>query len=351
MPTVAIACDNPRVNEPTPDLRDRLDRPIRDLRVSVTDRCNFRCRYCMPREVFGEGYEFLPRRAILRFEEIQRVVRIAAELGVRKVRITGGEPLLRHDLPQLVGMIAQIEGIDVALTTNGALLPQQAEALVEAGLRRVTVSLDSLDEAVFRRMNDTEFPVAQVLEGVEAAAAAGLAPIKINAMVQRGVNEDSVVDLARHFKGTGHIMRFIEFMDVGTTNNWRPEDVCSGAEIVARITAEFPAEPIDPSYRGEVAKRWRYTDGSGEFGVITSVTRPFCGDCTRARLSAEGVLYTCLFAAEGTDLRDTLRSGGSDESLRQLLSSIWEARADRYSEQRFEQGKPPSRIEMSYIGG
>lgn len=332
-------------------LTDRMQRPLRDLRVSVTDRCNFRCGYCMPREVFGEGYQFLPRRAILRFEEIHRVVRIAAELGAKKVRITGGEPLLRHDLPQLVGMLAEVDGVELALTTNGALLPKYAGELFDAGLRRVTVSLDSLDDEIFRAMNDAEFSVAQVLEGIEAAAAAGLAPIKVNAMVQRGVNEDSIVDLARHFKGSGQVIRFIEFMDVGTTNNWRTADVFPGAEIVERITAELPAEPVEPAYRGEVAKRWRYLDGEGEFGVITSVTQPFCGDCTRARLSAEGVLYTCLFAAEGTDLRDTLRSGGSDESLRRLLTAIWDRRVDRYSEQRFSEGRPPSRIEMSYIGG
>ncbi len=334
---------------PTPT--DRLSRPLRDLRVSVTDRCNFRCGYCMPREVFGEGYEFLPRRAILRFEEIHRVVRIFAELGVKKVRLTGGEPLLRHDLPQLVSMLAGVEGIELALTTNGALLPKYAGALADAGLRRVTVSLDSLDEETFQAINDAEFPVAQVLEGIEAAERAGLDPIKINAMVRRGVNEDAIVDLARHFRGTGHVMRFIEFMDVGSSNKWRPEDVFSGADIVQRITDEFPAEPIEPAYRGEVARRWRYADGEGEFGVITSVTQPFCGDCTRARLSAEGILYTCLFASEGTDLRDTLRSGSSDEKLRGLLADTWRRREDRYSELRFVEGKPVSRIEMSYIGG
>jgi len=317
----------------------------------VTDRCNFRCGYCMPREVFGEGYEFLPRRAILRFEEIHRVVRIFAELGGKKVRLTGGEPLLRHGLPQLVGMLAQVEGIELALTTNGALLPKYAGALADAGLRRVTVSLDSLDEETFQAINDAEFPVARVLEGIEAAERAGLAPIKINAMIRRGVNEDAIVELARHFKGTGHVLRFIEFMDVGATNKWRPEEVFSGADIVQRITDEFPAEPIEPAYRGEVARRWRYADGEGEFGVITSVTQPFCGDCTRARLSAEGILYTCLFASEGTDLRDTLRSGSSDERLRGLLADTWRRREDRYSELRFVKGKPVSRIEMSYIGG
>ena len=345
---VTEAWESRDVTEP---IIDKFERPLRDLRVSVTDRCNFRCRYCMPREVFGEGYEFLPRRAILRFEEIQRVVRIVAGLGVRKVRITGGEPLLRRDLSQLITMLTQIKGEELALTTNGALLPEQAQALADAGLKRVTVSLDSLDDKTFRAMNDADFPVADVLDGIEAAAVAGLTPIKINAMVQRGVNEDSAVELARYFKGSGHTVRFIEFMDVGMTNNWRPEDVCVGADIVERITAEFPAEPVSPAYRGEVAKRWRYTDGEGEFGIITSVTEPFCGDCTRARLSAEGVLYTCLFAGEGTDLRDTLRSGGSDETLRTLLSDIWSSREDRYSERRFKESKLPSRIEMSYIGG
>lgn len=305
----------------------------------------------MPRDVFGEGYQFLPRRAILRFEEIHRVVRLFAELGVRKVRITGGEPLLRHDLPQLVGMLAEVDGIELALTTNGALLPKYAQALADAGLRRVTVSLDSLDEEAFQAMNDAEFPVARVLEGIDAAERAGLGPIKINAMVRRGVNEDAIVDLARHFRGRGHVMRFIEFMDVGATNKWRPEEVFSGADIVQRITDEFPAEPIEPAYRGEVAKRWHYVDGDGEFGVITSVTQPFCGDCTRARLSAEGILYTCLFAAKGTDLRDTLRSGSSDEKLRGVLADTWGRREDRYSELRFVEGKPVSRIEMSYIGG
>lgn len=341
----------PFVAPPSTDIGDRYHRPLRDLRVSVTDRCNFRCGYCMPREVFGEGYEFLPRRAILRFEEIHRIVRVFVELGVKKVRVTGGEPLLRHDLPQLIGMLNEIEGIELALTTNGALLPQHAEALAAAGLHRVTVSLDSLDEEIFQKMNDADFPVTKVLEGIAAAESAGLGPIKINTMVQRGVNDEHVVDLARHFKEAGHTIRFIEFMDVGTTNQWHADDVVSGAEIVQRVTAELPAEPVEPAYRGEVAKRWRYTDGGGEFGVITSVTQPFCGDCTRARLSAEGVLYTCLFATEGTDLRDTLRFGGSDESLRKLLEGIWKERTDRYSEDRFRNPSERSRIEMSYIGG
>ena len=330
---------------------DRLSRPLRDLRVSVTDRCNFRCRYCMPREVFGEGYKFLPRRAILRFEEIHRVVRIAADLGVEKVRITGGEPLLRSDLPQLIGMLARIDGIELALTTNGAFLAQQAQALADAGLDRVTVSIDSLDDAVFEQMNDADFPVAKVLEGIDVAAAAGLAPVKINVVVQCGINDDSILELARHFKGSGHTLRFIEYMDVGTTNAWQLGQVVPGAEIVRRITEELPAEPVTPAYAGEVAKRWRYTGGGGEFGVITSVTRPFCGECTRARLSAEGTLYTCLFAASGVDLRDTLRSGGSDETLYKTLADIWQRRDDRYSELRAAQIEDIQRIEMSYIGG
>lgn len=333
------------------NVTDRFARPIRDLRVSVTDRCNFRCSYCMPREAFGADHEFLPRRAILGFEEIHRIVRVASELGVRKVRLTGGEPLLRRDLPTLIGMLSHVPDVEIALTTNGSLLSGCADSLAEAGLSRVTVSLDSLDEKVFQAMNDAEFPVARVLDGIEAAAHAGLGPIKINAMIQRGVNEDAVVDLARYFKGSEHIVRFIEFMDVGTCNRWRPTDVVSGAEIVKRITSEFPAEPVDPQYRGEVAKRWRYRDGEGEFGVITSVTSPFCGDCTRARLSAEGILYTCLFATAGTDLRDTLRTHRSDNNLRELLAETWRSREDRYSEERFTSDEPSRRIEMSYIGG
>jgi len=364
---------------------DQLARPLRDLRISVTDRCNFRCRYCMPREVFGEGYKFLSRRAILRFEEIHRIVRLAADLGVEKVRITGGEPLLRNDLPELVKMLAGIEvppgngstgpigtlrqgaqageptaedgietadgrRLEIALTTNGALLAQHAARLAAAGLDRVTVSLDSLDEATFQRMNDADFAVAEVLGGIEAAAAAGLGPIKINAVVQRGVNDDGVVELARHFKGSGHIVRFIEFMDVGTTNAWRLDEVVSGAEIIERITKELPAEPIGPAYRGEVARRWRYKDGGGEFGVITSVSQPFCGDCTRLRLSAEGSFYTCLFASAGTDVRDAIRSGASDDTLRELIAGVWRQRRDRYSELRKE-GEAAARIEMSYIGG
>ncbi|HEY8173161.1 MAG TPA: GTP 3',8-cyclase MoaA [Dehalococcoidia bacterium] len=333
------------------DVSDRFGRSMRDLRISVTDRCNFRCRYCMPREAFGETFEFLPRDEILTFEEITRVARVSASLGVGKVRLTGGEPLLRNGLPSLVRMLAGIDGLDIALTTNGSLLAQQAQALRDAGLRRVTVSLDSLDEDVFRAMNDADFPVARVLEGIDVAAAAGLAPVKINCVVRRGVNEHTAVDLARHFKGSGHIVRFIEYMDVGTTNGWRLDDVVSGAEIVRMIGEEMPLVPLDAQYAGEVAKRWRYADGGGEIGVITSVSQPFCGDCTRARLSADGSLYTCLFATAGTSLRDAIRGGATDDNLTETLRQIWIARDDRYSELRSAATAELPRIEMSYIGG
>jgi GTP 3',8-cyclase len=324
---------------------------MRDLRVSVTDRCNFRCRYCMPREVFGESFEFLPRSEILTFEEITRVARVFATLGVRKVRLTGGEPLLRNSLPALVAMLSQIDGIDVALTTNGSLLAQQARALKDAGLTRVTVSLDSLDEHVFREMNDADFPVAKVLEGIDAAVRAGLAPVKINAVIRRGINDHTFVELARHFKGSGHIVRFIEYMDVGTTNGWRLDDVVPGAEIVRAISEVTPLEPADANYEGEVAQRWRYADGSGEIGVITSVTQPFCGGCTRARLSADGSLYTCLFATQGTDLRALLRAGATDDVLAAAAAGTWNKRGDRYSELRSGETRGLPRIEMSYIGG
>ena len=330
---------------------DRLGRPLRDLRLSVTDRCNFRCPYCMPREVFGPHHNFLPRGEILTFEEIQRLTLLFHRLGVRKVRLTGGEPLLRQDLPELVAMIAGLEEIDLALTTNGTLLTQHAEALAAAGLGRVTVSLDSLDDVVFRRMNDVEFPVARVLEGIDAAAAAGLGPIKVNAVARRGLNDQGLVDLARHFKDSGHVLRFIEYMDVGTSNHWRPDDLVPGEEIVRRIDAELGLEPIDPAYRGEVARRWRYRDGGGEIGVITSVSQPFCGDCTRARLSAKGELYTCLFGVAGTDLRAPLRAGATDAELEALVRSIWTRRTDRYSELRSAESVGQERVEMSYIGG
>jgi cyclic pyranopterin phosphate synthase len=329
---------------------DTLGRPLRDLRISVTDRCNFRCVYCMPKEVFGHDYRFLPRRELLSFEEIERVARVFVELGVHKLRITGGEPLLRRGLEDLIERLAGLGDLDVTLTTNGALLQQKAQPLADAGLSRITVSLDSLDDEVFRAMNDVDFPVARVLGGIDAAAAAGL-PVKVNVVVKRGLNEGSVLEIARRFKGTGHTVRFIEFMDVGATNGWRMDDVVPAAEIVRTIGAEFPLEPLDAGYRGEVAQRYRYLDGDGEIGVIASVTQPFCGDCTRARLSADGKLYTCLFALRGHDLRAVLRSGVTDDELDEAVRAVWERRTDRYSERRTEKTSALRKVEMSYIGG
>ncbi len=333
-------------------LVDTLGRPLHDLRISVTDRCNFRCTYCMPRDVFDHDYEFLPREDLLTFEEIERLTRIFADLGVRKVRLTGGEPLLRRGLEDLVRRIAAIEGIgDLTLTTNGSLLARKAETLANAGLRRVTVSLDSVDDEVFRAMNDADHSVADVLEAIDVAAAAGLSPIKINAVVQRGVNDDGIVAMAEQFRHTGHIVRFIEFMDVGTANGWVMSSVVPASEIVSRIHARWPLEPIDPAYRGEVAHRWRYRDGAGEIGVISSVTSPFCRDCSRLRLSAEGVMYTCLFATGGTDLKEPLRAGADDEELRDVIVDTWRRRTDRYSERRTEVSLGLPKVEMSYIGG
>jgi cyclic pyranopterin phosphate synthase len=332
-------------------LSDTLGRPVRDLRVSVTDRCNFRCVYCMPKEVFGRDYPFLPRAELLTFEEIERLARAFAGIGVEKIRITGGEPLVRRDLETLVAMLARIDGLDLTLTTNGALLAPKARALKDAGLRRITVSLDSLDDDVFRAMNDVDFPVARVLDGIDAALAAGLEPVKVNVVVKRGLNEDGVLPMARHFHGTSVVLRFIEYMDVGHTNGWRLDDVVPAAEIVAAIDAELPLEPVEPAYRGEVANRWRYRDGSGEIGVIASVTRPFCGDCTRARLSADGKLYTCLFAVKGHDLRALLRGGATDEELARAVADVWSARTDRYSELRSEATADLPKVEMSFIGG
>jgi cyclic pyranopterin phosphate synthase len=329
---------------------DLLGRPLRDLRISVTDRCNFRCVYCMPREVFGPGHAFLPRQELLTFEEIARLARLFAGHGLEKVRITGGEPLLRRNLDRLVAMLAEIPGLDIALTTNGSLLPRHAGALADAGLGRVTVSLDSLDDAVFGAMNDVAFPVARVLEGIESAAAAGLG-VKVNAVVKRGLNEDSILPLARHFHGTGHVLRFIEYMDVGATNGWRLDDVVSADEILALVDAELPLEPLEPGYPGEVATRYRYRDGGGELGVIASVTRPFCRGCTRARLSAVGELYTCLFAQKGHDLRALLRGGASDEELSGAIERVWARRGDRYSELRTAETAARPKVEMSYIGG
>ena len=331
-------------------LTDRRDRPVRDLRISVTDRCNFRCTYCMPREIFGKDYEFLPRSELLTFEEIAELVRVFVDRGVEKVRITGGEPLLRKGIEALIAMIKPIPGVaDLTLTTNASLLARKAQMLADAGLDRVTVSLDSLDDPTFQKMNDAGFGVKPILEAIDVAAEAGLAPIKVNCVVQRGVNEHAVVDMARYFRGTGHIVRFIEYMDVGTANGWRLDDVVPAAEIISTIDEFFPVEPVDPDYLGEVANRYRYKDGQGEIGVIASVTQPFCGSCTRARVSSEGVLYTCLFATKGEDLRTALRSG---VDVREVLDRVWGDRDDRYSELRSSQtvriGSP---VEMSYIGG
>ena len=333
--------------------RDRLDRPLHDLRISVTDRCNFRCTYCMPKELFGASYRFMPRGELLSFEEITRLAGIFVAHGVRKIRLTGGEPLLRQGLEDLVGMLSAIEGLaDLTLTTNGSLLtPERAGRLRAAGLGRLTVSLDAVDDTVFASMNDVGFPVEPVLRSIDDAGRAGLSPVKINMVVKRGVNDHEVVPMAERFRGTGHIVRFIEYMDVGTTNGWRMDDVVPAREIVERIGRAYPLRAAEPNYRGEVARRWHYADGAGEIGVIASVTQPFCGACTRARLSAEGRLYTCLFATEGFDLRRLVREGASDEALSAAIGSLWSRREDRYSELR--SGNTPSqpRIEMSYIGG
>jgi GTP 3',8-cyclase len=337
-------------------LADRLGRPLHDLRISVTDRCNFRCTYCMPKEIFGADYAFLPRSELLTFEEIERVARVFVELGVEKLRLTGGEPLVRRDLPILVEKLAAIrrldgEPLDLTLTTNGSALRKLAGPLAEAGLGRVTISLDSLDDAVFSAMNGVDFPVAKVLDGVAAAQEAGLGPIKINMVVRRGINETSVVPMARWARDAGVTLRFIEFMDVGHTNGWRMDEVVGADELVALVDAEMPLEPEPPQYRGEVATRFRYRDGAGEIGVIASVTRPFCGACTRARLSADGTLYTCLFAARGHDLRALIRGGASDPEVADRLSGIWRRRRDRYSELRTAETSRRPRVEMSRIGG
>ena len=331
-------------------LEDTLHRPLRDLRVSITDRCNFRCVYCMPKEVYGRDYAFLPRRDLLTFEEIARLARVFARLGVEKIRLTGGEPLIRREVERLVEMLASIPGLDLTLTTNGALLAQKAQALRDAGLGRITVSLDSLDDEVFRAMNDVDFPVQTVLEGINTAAAAGL-PVKVNVVVKRGVNEDSVLPMARRFRDQGHVVRFIEYMDVGHTNGWRLDDVVPATDLVAAIDAELPLERLPPRYPGEVAERYRYRDGRGEVGVIASVTRPFCGACTRARLSADGSLYTCLFATTGHDLRALVRDGSSDGDVAASIGGIWRERSDRYSELRSAATRDLPKVEMSYIGG
>ncbi|HUH95018.1 MAG TPA: GTP 3',8-cyclase MoaA [Casimicrobiaceae bacterium] len=345
----------PPLDEPprvTPGaVADTRGRRLRDLRISVTDRCNFRCVYCMPKDAFGRDHAFLRHADLLTFEEIARLARIFKGHGVEKIRLTGGEPLLRKHIERLVEMLAGIGGLDLTLTTNGALLAQKARDLKAAGLERVTVSLDALDDRVFRSMNDVDFPVGKVLAAIDAASEAGLAPIKVNMVVKRGMNEREILPMARRFKGSGHILRFIEYMDVGHTNGWRMDEVVPSAEVVRRIGAELPLEPVDANYAGEVAERWRYADGSGEIGVISSVTRAFCRDCTRARLSTEGRLYTCLFATQGFDLRALVRGGGDDERLSDAIAAIWSRRADRYSEIRSEHTARLPKIEMSYIGG
>lgn len=338
------------------DVTDTFGRPLRDLRISVTDRCNFRCVYCMPAEIFGRDYAFLPRPMLLTFEEIARLARIFVELGVRKLRITGGEPLVRRDLPILVRLLAELrtpdgEPCDLTLTTNGSALARLAGPLAEAGLRRITVSLDSLDDATFRRMNGVDFPVRRVLDGIAAARTAGLAPIKVNMVVRRGLNEDSIVPMAGWARDEGLVLRYIEYMDVGASNGWRLDDVVTAAEIIERIDAVFPLEPLERAYRGEVASRWRYRDGGGEIGVIASVSQPFCGDCTRARLSADGQLFTCLFAVRGHDLRTVLRSGADDEAIRGFIVDRWSGRSDRYSEERTEATARLPKVEMFAIGG
>jgi cyclic pyranopterin phosphate synthase len=331
-------------------LADTRGRPLRDLRISVTDRCNFRCVYCMPREVFDADHKFLPHSAILTFEEVTRLARIFVGLGVRKLRLTGGEPLVRRGVDRLIAMLAPL-GADLTLTTNGSLLARQARALKDAGLNRITVSLDSLDEATFRRINDADYPVADVLNAIDVASAAGFGQIKINMVVKRGVNDHEIVAMARHFRGTGHIVRFIEYMDVGSTNGWRMDDVVPSAEVVRRIGEAFPLESLDPNYPGEVAERWRYRDGGGEVGVISSVTQAFCASCNRLRLSTEGSLFTCLFAQNGHDLKSLVRGGASDAEIVNEIAAVWRARDDRYSEIRTAETARQRKVEMSYIGG
>ena len=338
-------------------LIDTLQRPLRDLRISVTDRCNLRCTYCMPREVFGKDFVFLPRGELLCFEEIERIARLFVARGVRKIRISGGEPLLRHGVERLVEKLAKLrcpdgQGVELAMTTNGVLLAKKAQSLKDAGLARLTVSLDGLSQQSFERASDARVPVATVLDGIAAAQKAGLTPLKVNTVLKRGINEDEIIPLARHFRHTGIIVRFIEFMDVGSTNGWKMDAVVSASEVIERIDQAYPLRAIEPNYRGEVAKRWAYRDGGGEIGVIASVTQAFCGDCSRIRLSTDGKLYTCLFATRGVDLRDPLRRGGSDETIARLIASTWAQRGDRYSQLRHAATALPARkIEMSYIGG
>ena len=343
------------MSEPLPLLARPVDtrgRPLHDLRISITDRCNFRCVYCMPRAVFGPDHAFLEHDDLLSFAEIARLVRIFATLGVEKVRLTGGEPLVRRDVPALVAELAGIPGVrDLTMTTNAVLLPRHADALAQAGLHRVTISLDAEDDATFMRLNDAGVPVSQVMDGITAAEKAGLGPIKLNMVVKRGWNEHAILPMARRFRGTGRILRFIEYMDVGHSNGWRLDDVVTADQILSTLAGEFPLEPMDPTAPGEVAERYRYLDGSGEIGVIASVSRPFCGNCNRARLSADGKLYTCLFATSGHDLRGMLRSGATDAQIEADLRTVWGAREDRYSELRSEATADLPKVEMSYIGG
>ena len=350
LPAVLLAADG--------NLADRRGRPLHDLRISVTDRCNFRCTYCMPKEVFDRDHRYLPHADLLSFEEITRLARRFVEHGVEKLRLTGGEPLLRKDIERLVEMLAAIplpgrpgKTVDLTLTTNASLLPKKAQSLKDAGLTRVTVSLDALDDSLFRRMNDVDFPVADVLAGIAAAERAGLAPIKINMVVKRGVNDSDIISMARHFRGSGHILRFIEYMDVGSSNGWKLDEVVASADVIERIAAEFPLVPVDSNYVGEVAERWRYRDGGGEIGVISSVTQAFCSTCSRARLSPEGRLYTCLFASQGTDLRSLVRAGADDFVLSNAIRAVWNVRNDRYSELRSAATVQSPKVEMSYIGG
>jgi cyclic pyranopterin phosphate synthase len=332
--------------------KDTRQRLLKDLRISVTDRCNFRCTYCMPKSVYDRDFKFLDRNQLLSFDEINRMVNIFKSLGVEKIRITGGEPLLRKQLEVLIQMLAKDPNIDLTLTTNATLLTQKAKILKDAGLKRITVSLDSLDDEIFKLMNDMDVGVAKVLEGIEAAERVGFKPIKINMVVKKGVNDHTVVDMARHFKNSGHIVRFIEFMDVGYTNGWKMDNVVPSRDLVAQINEVFPIEPVEPNYQGEVAERWKYKDGSGEIGFISSVTQAFCSTCTRARLSAEGSIYTCLFATQGTDLRLLLRAGATDEQIADLIQQTWAKREDNYSEIRtLNNIKERKKIEMSYIGG
>jgi len=337
-------------------LTDQFKRPLRDLRISVTDRCNFRCHYCMPREIFGPDYTFLPRASLLTFDEIARFAQVAVENGVEKIRLTGGEPLMRKDLDILVAKLAalrtpQNKPVDLTLTTNGALLGKKAKALKEAGLQRITVSLDALDNTIFQAMSDSKTTVDTVLASIDEAASVGLRPVKVNMVVRKGVNDHQILPMARYFKGSGHILRFIEFMDVGDTNGWNLDEVVTGAEILDVLGQEFHLLPKDPEYRGEVAKAWRYADGSGEIGLITSVSQPFCGDCTRLRLSPEGQLFLCLFGSRGYDIRALLRSEASDQEIQARLAQIWGGRSDRYSELRGKLTAPRKKVEMSYIGG